>query len=430
MCRDVPEPRSERRTITLPRISVNPTYERAREQHDRYVGALEGCGLEVTVLDADERYPDSVFIEDTAVVTDRCAIVANPGAEERRGEVREVEKALAGLYGIVERIAGPGTLDGGDVLQVGDHFYVGLTRRTNREGAEQLSEILRGTVSGSPSWGCGGSCTSRPGLPISGATTSSWPGSWSKRTSSAASTGSSCRRKRSTAPTAPGQRPRPRGGGLRDHERRSPKEATRSSSWRCPSSARWTAGSAASPCAFPEVRGLIYLVGSGPGDPGLFTLKGAPVPRRRPTPSSTTGSPPKLAGPREARGGALLRRQEARRRPGDEAGGDQRPPREARARGQERRAPEGRRPLRLRARRRGGARPDRGRPALRGRPRRDERDSRPRLRRDARYAPGCLDQRRASSPATRTRPRAARTWTGPGSPTARTRSSCTWASGG
>jgi dimethylargininase len=121
-----------------------PDYEKAREQHDRYVGALERCGLEVTVLDADDRYPDSVFLEDTAVVTDRCAIVTNPGAERRRGEVHEVEEVLSGLYESVERIVSPGTLDGGDVLQVGGHFYIGLTRRTNREGAEQLAEILRG----------------------------------------------------------------------------------------------------------------------------------------------------------------------------------------------------------------------------------------------------------------------------------------------
>jgi len=120
-----------------------PDAEKAREQHQSYVAALEGCGLEVIGLNADERYPDSVFVEDTAIVTDRCAIITNPGAVERRGEVYEVEKALAGLYGDVERITEPGTVDGGDLLQVGDRFYVGLTRRTNREGAEQLSAILR-----------------------------------------------------------------------------------------------------------------------------------------------------------------------------------------------------------------------------------------------------------------------------------------------
>jgi dimethylargininase len=120
-----------------------PDAEKTREQHGLYVAALEGCGLEVTLLDADDRYPDSVFVEDTAVATERCAIVTNPGAAERKGEVHAVEKALAGIYGDVERITDPGTVDGGDVLQVGDHFYVGLSKRTNREGAEQLSAILQ-----------------------------------------------------------------------------------------------------------------------------------------------------------------------------------------------------------------------------------------------------------------------------------------------
>ena len=135
-------PRSFAAGITSADLGI-PDIEKARQQHDRYVGALERCGLAVTVLEADERYPDSVFIEDTAVVTDRCAIIANPGAEQRRGEVREVEEVLSGLYGSVERIVGPGTLDGGDVLQVGDHVYIGLTRRTDREGAGQLAGILR-----------------------------------------------------------------------------------------------------------------------------------------------------------------------------------------------------------------------------------------------------------------------------------------------
>src|SRR5215212_10947443 len=96
-----------------------PDFEKAREQHDRYVGTLKRCGLEVTVLGADERHPDSVFIEDTAVMIDRCAIVANPGMASRRGEVLKVEKVLTGLHENPERILSPGALDGGDVLQIG-----------------------------------------------------------------------------------------------------------------------------------------------------------------------------------------------------------------------------------------------------------------------------------------------------------------------
>jgi len=121
-----------------------PDHAKAVAQHLRYIQALEECGLEVTALDSDERYPDSVFIEDTAVVTARCAILARPGAENRRGEVHGIEEALSGRYENIERIIDPGTLDGGDVLQVGDHFYVGLTSRTNPEGARQLAEILGG----------------------------------------------------------------------------------------------------------------------------------------------------------------------------------------------------------------------------------------------------------------------------------------------
>jgi dimethylargininase len=121
-----------------------PDYGKALELHEHYVGALERCGLEVTVLGADNRHPDSVFVEDTAVATDRCAIIARSGAAGRRGEVHEVEEALLDLYDNVERIVSPGTLDGGDVLQVEDRFYIGLTRRTNREGAEQLFALLRG----------------------------------------------------------------------------------------------------------------------------------------------------------------------------------------------------------------------------------------------------------------------------------------------
>jgi len=63
-----------------------PDYEKAIEQHNRYIDALRECGVEVTVLEADERYPDSCFVEDVAVLTKKCAIITNPGAESRKGE--------------------------------------------------------------------------------------------------------------------------------------------------------------------------------------------------------------------------------------------------------------------------------------------------------------------------------------------------------
>lgn len=119
-----------------------PSLPRALEQHDAYIAALEQCGLEVTVLPADERYPDSTFIEDTAILTPRVAVITNPGAASRNGEKRITRTAVKEFYPEVLAIEPPGTLDGGDVLAVNNHLYIGLTARTNAHGAAQLIEIL------------------------------------------------------------------------------------------------------------------------------------------------------------------------------------------------------------------------------------------------------------------------------------------------
>jgi dimethylargininase len=145
----------------------------------------------VTVLGADERHPDSVFIEDTAVMIDRCAIVANPGMASRRGEVLEVEKALTGLHEKPERILSPDALDGGDVLQIGNHFCVGLTRRINREGAEQLAAILRRYAFGVSFVGLRRFLHLKTGCPTWEAAICPWPESWWRKRSSTVSTRSS-----------------------------------------------------------------------------------------------------------------------------------------------------------------------------------------------------------------------------------------------
>lgn len=121
-----------------------PDYEKALAQHDAYVEALRGCGLAVTVLAADEAFPDSVFIEDTAVLSEKTAVVTRPGAPSRRGEEKAVAAALQNFYGRLEAIRAPGTLEGGDVLRAGDRFYVGLSARTNEDGARQFAAILQG----------------------------------------------------------------------------------------------------------------------------------------------------------------------------------------------------------------------------------------------------------------------------------------------
>lgn len=119
-----------------------PDYERALEQHDRYRKALEDCGLTVTVMEADEAYPDSVFIEDTAVVKPEFAVITNPGHLNRRGEEKPVAEELEKIYQDREYIRSPGTLDGGDVMECHGHFYVGISDRTNWEGAEQFGIIV------------------------------------------------------------------------------------------------------------------------------------------------------------------------------------------------------------------------------------------------------------------------------------------------
>ena len=118
-----------------------PDLRKALQQHAAYCETLNRCGLEVIVLEADERYPDGCFVEDTAVVTDETAIITRPGAISRRGEEEEILRILS-VFRTIRRIESPGTLDGGDVLRVNNHFYIGLSGRTNREGAGQLAAIL------------------------------------------------------------------------------------------------------------------------------------------------------------------------------------------------------------------------------------------------------------------------------------------------
>lgn len=114
---------------------------RAAEQHLAYEKQLEALGCEVCSLPAEPELPDSVFVEDAAVVFDELAFLARPGAESRRAEVASIAQALK-PYRKLARIEPPGTLDGGDVLRVGKRVFVGLSRRTNQAGIEQMHALL------------------------------------------------------------------------------------------------------------------------------------------------------------------------------------------------------------------------------------------------------------------------------------------------
>jgi dimethylargininase len=119
-----------------------PDLALARSQHDAYVRALEDAGVAVERLDADDRFPDSTFVEDVAVLAGRGAILTRPGAPERRGEVDAIRDALARRLPILGTIEPPGCVDGGDVCETGSRVLIGLSDRTNDEGASQLASLL------------------------------------------------------------------------------------------------------------------------------------------------------------------------------------------------------------------------------------------------------------------------------------------------
>lgn len=114
----------------------------AIRQWEAYVAALQACGWQTIEVPPAPDCPDSVFIEDTMVVYRDLAVIARPGADERKPEVDAAEATVAGLGYRTVRIEAPGTLDGGDVLKVGTTVYVGRGGRTNVEGIAQLRAAL------------------------------------------------------------------------------------------------------------------------------------------------------------------------------------------------------------------------------------------------------------------------------------------------
>jgi dimethylargininase len=120
----------------------NPQFAEALVQHHQYRLALEDCGLRLITLPADPCYPDSTFIEDTAVVTPRVAIITRPGAASRLGETTDTLGVLRELFPEIRQIHSPGTVDGGDVCEVDGMFIVGHSGRTNAEGITQLRGYL------------------------------------------------------------------------------------------------------------------------------------------------------------------------------------------------------------------------------------------------------------------------------------------------
>ncbi len=119
-----------------------PSFAATLAQHALYLAALESLGLRTRVLEADERFPDGTFVEDTAIATQHGAIITRPGADARLHEPTAIAAALATDYPALACIAAPGTVDGGDICETDAGVLIGVSHRTNEEGARQLGGWL------------------------------------------------------------------------------------------------------------------------------------------------------------------------------------------------------------------------------------------------------------------------------------------------
>lgn len=115
---------------------------KAIEQHQAYEDCLTRLGVRVVSLPSEPEMPDAMFVEDTAVVVDEIAVIATMGVVTRRSELPSLTEALS-RFRPLKFLNHSSTLEGGDVIQIGRTLYVGISGRTNREGVEQLGEILR-----------------------------------------------------------------------------------------------------------------------------------------------------------------------------------------------------------------------------------------------------------------------------------------------
>jgi dimethylargininase len=122
----------QRESIDLPR---------ARQQHAEYEAALRDLGVAVLSLPEEAELPDSVFVEDTALVLDEYAIITRPGAASRRPETTSIAQVL-GAFRELRHIEAPAQIDGGDILRVGRHIYIGMTQRSNASAMDQIREML------------------------------------------------------------------------------------------------------------------------------------------------------------------------------------------------------------------------------------------------------------------------------------------------
>ena len=121
----------------------NPDYDGVKSEHEAYVKALEAAGITVTILPALEEFPDSIFVEDPALVFSEGSILLRPGSDSRRGETKEIAPVLHKLFNRVLELPQTGYADGGDILVIPGAVKIGISARTDPAGANGLIEQLQ-----------------------------------------------------------------------------------------------------------------------------------------------------------------------------------------------------------------------------------------------------------------------------------------------
>ena len=122
--------------------NLHPQYEIIAEEHSNYINAMEEAGLQIQLLESLEEYPDSIFVEDPALTYKSNVIILNPFDPSRNGEKNIIENEIKDLFDNILFVE-DGFVEGGDILNINNHFIIGLSNRTNQLGAENLSKILQ-----------------------------------------------------------------------------------------------------------------------------------------------------------------------------------------------------------------------------------------------------------------------------------------------
>ena len=122
--------------------NLHPQYEIIAEEHYNYIKAIEEAGLQIQLLESLEEYPDSIFVEDPALTYKSNVIILNPFDPSRNGEKNIIENEIKDLFDNILFVE-DGFVEGGDILNINNHFIIGLSNRTNQLGAENLSKILQ-----------------------------------------------------------------------------------------------------------------------------------------------------------------------------------------------------------------------------------------------------------------------------------------------